>query len=250
MKKRILSVILALAMLLPVFAVGTFALTPEEEAKQYMTEVLEIFGGGSFTMKTRSTAPFVGNQVTPLTIAIDDSRMAFEMPMEWRQLFQTQGMSNFRSTIMGWMAQLFFGKRLRVITAPDQIVIVFPEKKMYMPLDGEPGEPLDFDLDGVLGEAFNGAKTPAEIEEKLDGITAEYAVGGQPYLRVTIDNSGSIMRYYFLDGELKRIEAETYGETVTWEIDLLTRTVDPAFFSTAGMRTMPLQPLSILGNLF
>jgi len=244
MKKRILSVILALAMLLPVFAVGTFALTPEEEAKQCMAEVFEIFSSGKITLKARIISPFGGNKMIPLTIAIDGDRMAFEMPMDWGQLFQADGNGYLRSMFLGWIAQLIFGKKMRFITKTDGMAIAFPDKKMYLSMTDD--DLLDFDWADALAEVLGAGQRP-----DLSGLTAsEPTIGGKKYLCATVEYDYSTVSYFFLNGEPKRIEANAEGESVMWEIDMLSGQVEPAFFSTAGMRTVPISFLLPIGNLF
>ena len=227
-----------------------------------MTEVLEIFSSGKLTLKTRSTSPFGGSELVPLIVAVDDGHMAFELDMEWRQLFQAEGSGYIRSMFMSWIAQLIFGKKMRFIAKTDGMAIAFPDKKMYLPMTAPDGELLEFDLAGALSEVFGGVKNTEDIEARLNEIkSSKVTLGGKEYLCAEVatrnaDDTTTVIRYYFLDGNLKRIEANAEGESVTWEIDMLSSQVDPAFFSTAGMRTMPLLsllpllPLLPIGNLF
>ena len=235
--------------------------TDAAESRALIRKVLEILDSGKFMMKTRSSSsPLAmgGNTATPLTVAVQDNAMAFEMEMDWIALFRSQG-QGVMASINGASAQSMFGKKLRVITKSDGIVIAFPDKKMYMPMGNgseEGGEALDFDMSAIFGESFGGGKDPAELEEKLNGVkSSKVTANGKEYLcaEVTtnnLDGTSTPIRYYFLGGELKRIETEADGESFMSEIDMFTGTVDPAFFSTAGMRVMPLDQLTEMGGNF
>ena len=233
--------------------------TDAAEARRLMKDVLEIFGSGKFMMKTRSAAPFMegGNIATPLTVAVDENVMAFEMEMDWASMFKGQGQSPASARIQGASAQTMFGKKMRFITRTDGMAIVFPDKKMYIPMgDGseEGGELMDFDLTAALGEAFGGASTPGEVEEKLKDIkSSKVTANGKEYLSAEVatknaDGSTTTIRYYFLGGELKRIEAYPDAESIMWEVDMLTTQVPANFFSTQGMRVMDIAQMAELGG--
>jgi len=223
------------------------------EVRALMRNVLDIFGSGKFTMKTRSSSPFVagGNTATPLTVAMDENAMAFEVEMDWASLFRSEGQSVVQARIQGATAQTLFGKKVRIVTKTDGIMIVLVDKKTYMPMgDGsaEGGELMEFDLTGAMGDAFGGAGSREEIEMRLNEIkSSKVTMGGKEYLCAELKAEGNTMRYYFQGGELKRIEADAEGESVMWEIDMLSGQVDPAFFGTAGMRAMPLDQMADLG---
>jgi len=233
--------------------------TDAAEARALMRKVLEIFGSGKFMIKTRSPSPFMegGNIATPLTVAVDENVMAFELEMDWATMFRDQGQSPAMSAINAGIAQSTFGKKMRFITKSDGMAIVFPDKKMYIPMgDGseEGGELFDFDLTAALGEAFGGAKSPEETEEKLRDIkSSKVTANGKEYLSAEVatknaDGSTTTIRYYFLGGELKRIEAEPGAESVMWEVDMLTTQVPANFFSTQGMRVMDIAQMAELGG--
>ena len=230
-------------------------------ARALMQKVLETFNTGRFMMKMRSSSPFMagGNTATPLTVAMSDGMMAFEMEMDWVSLFMSEGQSAIMARIQAGTTQGLFGKRMRIITKPEGVIIAFVDKKMYMPMgDGseEGGEPIEFDLSSALGEAFGGAKTPQETEEKLRDLkSSKVSSGGKEYLCAEMtmqdaEGNPATIRYFFLGDELKRVEAGSGAENMMWEIESFTGQVDPAFFSTDGMSTMPLDQLGELGGSF
>lgn len=234
--------------------------TDDDAARPLMKKALDTLASGTFTIKSRGTSPFgVGtNAALPVTIAMDGGAFAFELEMDWASQFRGDGQSDTMARINAGMAQSTFGKRVRIITSNEGVVFVFVDKKLYIPMNDlaeeEGGEPLDFDMTGAMGEIF-GARSQEEIDKALGQMTSsKVTANGKEYLCATVspkNEDGTVtttMRYYFLDGELKRIETGDGAEAVMWEIESISDKVDPAFFSTAGMKVMPFNQLTDLGT--
>ncbi|MDR2686386.1 MAG: hypothetical protein LBB75_01425 [Oscillospiraceae bacterium] len=230
--------------------------TDAAEARALMKKVLDTMRSGKFTLKARSSSPFIagGNAATPMTVAMDANAMAFEWEMDWIDMFKSEGQNPVTARIQGASAQTLFGKRMRIVTKTDGMMVVLVDKKMYMPMGAgeEGGEPLDFDLPSAMGEMFGGGGSQEEMEKMLNEATAtRVTTDGKEYLCATTVRAAdnTISRYYFLNGELKRLEAQNEGgETVMWEVLSLTSQVDPALFGTAGLSAMPLDQMAELGS--
>jgi len=231
------------------------------EARALLKKVFTILNSGKLTMKMRGSSPFFAgaNNATPLTVAVDEGVMAFEMEMDWASMFKSDGQSAAMARIQGASAQSMFGKRLRMITKTDGMAIVFPDRDKYLAIgDGseEGGEPIEFDLSAALGEMFGGTQNAQDIDERLKDIkSSRVTSGGKDYLCAEVtstneDGSVSNVRYFFDEkGDLRRIEAQAGGESMMWEIETLSGQVDPAFFSTAGMSVMGVDQLTEMGGL-
>jgi len=225
-----------------------------------MKKTLDTLASGTFTIKSRGTSPIGAgtNTALPLTIVMDNGTFAFELEMDWASQFKAEGQNDVMARINAGIAQSTFGRRLRIITSNEGVVFVFVDKKLYISMKDlaeEGGEPVDFDLTGAMGEIF-GARSQEEIDKALGQMTSSrVTANGKEYLCATVspkNEDGTVaatMRYYFLDGELKRIETGETAESVMWEIESISDKADPAFFSTAGMKVMPIDQMADMGSL-
>jgi len=232
MKKRILAVILAIAMLLPVFCIGSFAATPEEEAKQYLTETLGILSSGNFTIKARAASPFGGNNLLPITIVMDDNHFAFEATIDWAQHLRAEGYSNTGATLMGWGMQLLFGSKIRVITMPDQVLVILPNRRFYLSMLDVSDMQFEYSFDEIFAIAV------VDVSQWLEGLdltVTEPVIDGKKYLCATVKYEDITNNYYYLSGQLKRI----VSQDLTWEIDELKAAADESLLSTKGMVKLP-----------
>ena len=218
-----------------------------------MEKVYNTFASGTFYLKAKGSAPMGGPNMgtTPMTIAIDGQKTMMEFDMDWASLFvaMTEGTPDAgRAKIQGYTAQTLFGKKVRFVSMPEDGYMIFLDKKTYLPIGAfsEPGAEVDVDM----ASAFSGSFVP-EVKPTDIG-SSKVTMGGQEYLCATLNDGQA--RYYFLNGDLKRIEIENQGEIMILEIQELTGKVDPKLFSVDGMKAMPLDQMSSLadsmGSLF
>jgi len=227
MKKRILAIALALAMLLPVFAVGSLAATPEEQAQALLDQTSAIFESGKYTLKARG--PALGSS-KPMSIVfiMDGDRSMFEANMDWVAMLQAVGTNKITDTLLGWFMRLYFGNKARYIVEHDENLVVFPSRRLYVEVPEATG-PFDF------ADLFN-------VPERTATTVSEPVIGGKKYLCAALENEEFTTSYYYLNGTLKRIGMEApdpetgQTETFAFEIDLFSPTVDESYFSTSGMR--------------
>jgi len=234
--------------------------TDDDAARPLMRKALDTLASGAFTIKTRGTSPFGEgtNAALPVTIAMSNGAFAFELEIDWASQFRADGQSPAMAAINAGIAQSTFGKRLRIITSNEGVVFAFVDKKLYVSmkdLADEGGEPMNFDMTGAMGEIF-GTKSQEEIDKALGQMTSsKVTADGKEYLCATVsprNENGDVagtMRYYFLDGELKRIETGEGAEAVMWEIESISDKADPAFFSTADMKVMPIDQMANMSSL-
>jgi len=227
------------------------------EVRALLKKTLGILTSGTFMMKAKGSSPFSagGNNATQLTIAVDNNAIAMEFIMDWADVFASEGQSAAMARIKGAGAQAAFGKKIRILTQAEGVTLVFVDTKSYlsMPSSGEEGGELgEFDMAAALGEAFGGVGAQGDMEMMLDSIeSSKVTEGGKDYLCAKIVREGITVRYFFLDGELKRVETtDAAGATSVMEVQQLTGQVDPAIFSTQGMRTMAIDQLTELPGVF
>jgi len=227
MKKRILAIALALAMLLPVFAVGPFAATPEEQAQALLDQTSAIFESGKYTLKARG--PSLAGKTTSIVFVVDGDRSVFEATMDWVSMLQEMEPANASSMLMGWVMQLLFGSKVRFIAEPDQATIVFVNRRTYIDVPGTPGLALGF-------------TTLFDVPERTATTVSEPVIGGKKYLCAALEGDEDVTTsYYYLNGALKRIGMEALNtdtgqtETFAFEIDLLSPTADQSYFTTNWM---------------
>lgn len=226
MKKRILAIALALAMLLPVFAVGSFAATPEEQAQALLDQTSAIFESRKFTLKAHCPSLY-SNKTVSLVFVGDGDRTAFETTMEWVAMSRQLGGIN--AMLSGWFLQLLFGSRVRYIAEPDQSTMVFLNRRIYAEIPETPElDPYYF-------------ATLFDVPERTATTVSEPVIGGKKYLCATLDADEYTTSYYYLNGTLKRIGMEALNpetgqtETFVFEIDLLSPTADQSYFNTNWM---------------
>jgi len=229
MKKRILAIALALAMLLPVFAVGSYAATPEEQARALLEQTQAILGSGKFTLKARGSALPNSNKQVPIVFVVDGGRSMFEATMDWVAMFRAVNTNDFSSTLYGWAMQLIFGKKVRFITERDQSRLVFVNRRLYADIPKDPDDMMDPFL--FIDVLFTGMDIPGWTDMSV----SEPVIGGKKYLCAALEGDGFTTAYYYLNGALKRITWSGGAEESVFEIDLLSPTVDESYFSTKWM---------------
>ena len=232
-----------------------------EDVIPLVENVIRILSSETYLIKARGASPLGDGSAaigsTPITFAVDKGLTAFELDVDWINMYKvmSEGTAEYGlSTIKGAASQTMFGRKLRFISKADGASIVFVDKKTYMAMPSEGaaavGENSTADMAGSLSKVF----TP----QKGDIIPSKVTDGGKEYLCATITGpEGTIMRYYFLDGSLRRIEMEgqmdesmAADQVMVFEIEQLSNTVDPAMFNTAGFTAMPIDQLSALGDSF
>ena len=230
------------------------------EIRALLKKALDTLTSGSFMIKAKGSSPFSagGNNATPLTIAVDNNAIAMEFEMDWATLFASEGESTAMARIKGAGTQAIFGKRIRILTQAEGVTLVFVDTKSYLPMPsseeegGEMGDLAEFDMSAALGEAFGGAGSQEDMDRMLDTIEpSKVTEGGKEYLCAKITREGITVRYFFLGGELKRVETtDTEGAVSVMEVQQLTDKVDPALFSTQGLRVMAVDQMTELPGVF
>jgi len=240
MKKRILAIALALAVLLPVFAVGPFAATPEEEAEILLEQTRTILDGGKFTLKMRGSPlpnPPSNGKMLPVVFVSDGDRMAFEATLDWVGMLRATGTNKVRDTFSGWVMQLLFGKKVRLISEQSRHTIAFINRRFYMIVPESP-DIIALDISIIF-----------DIPDGAEITVSEPVIGGKKYLCAALENDDGItMSYYYLNGQLKRITASSadVSDDAVIEVDSFSAAVDQNIFSTKWMLKLTFK----LFNLF
>jgi len=233
-----------------------------EDVYPLMDKARAILDSKTYTVKARGSAPPTQGMplgTTPITFAVDKNQSAFEAEMNWTNMMRAMsepGSQEYNMAfINGATMTTFFGKKIRFITKPEGSMILFVEKNSYASIPNDEGgdsaaaNPLS--VEGMFGDAL---KPSTSGNVKASKVTD----GGKEYLCAEIagDTDGVTLLYYFNapDGSLRRIEIKAKNpengnmETMVLEIDLLSETVDPAMFSTAGFKAMSFDEMAQMGE--
>jgi len=232
--KKILAMLLAMAMLLSFGAMGAMAAETELEAqgRALLEETIAVFNSWEFTLRGQGTNP-LNAQMLPLAIAMDGDRVAFETSgFRWYDL----GLRRLPAFGM----RLLLGSRTRAIIEADRTLFVFPARCVYFRTSG-----IDF-FDGL---GFIDLEMPEDIA--VTQIIAGPVYERQIYIRVAIEQEGAVVAYYYYDwyhplrdwdGQLVRVTTTNAdGETMRLEIDYFSGTADSNMFSTRWMLGIPLR---------
>ncbi|MCL2530805.1 MAG: hypothetical protein FWE40_01445 [Oscillospiraceae bacterium] len=252
MTKKVLSALLAVAMLLSFAAIATAydtayeAYLPEqaqeiaalneaaelqEQGRALITATADTLGSGSFYLRGSSTLPadhnhlfdLVPSPAVPIAFAADDGQLVFEQNVNWGDVL---------GGFQGFLFRVIFGNRMRMVVNEDEARIIFPGRRFFFNLT-DLGEDLpvfnfeDFDLTG-LGEI----DIPTELPVERAGN----------YIRVTLDNDdGGYTHFFYRSSLLRRIVTEMPDGSVTvMEIDSLSGNPPESLFSTGWMLYIPL----------
>jgi len=231
-----------------------------EDVYPLMDRTRAILESKTYTIKARSaTPPSQGMPfgTMPITLAAANGQSVMEAEINWtnmmRAMTQPGSQEYNMAAISGAVATTSFGKKIRFITKPEGSVILFVEKGSYATLPKEEGadaaaaNPLS--IDGMFGDALKPSRSGQVIASKVSD-------GGKEYLCAEIagDTEGVRLLYYFLDGNLRRIEIKAQlpdsdkMETMVLEIDMLSDQVDPAMFKTDGFKAMSFDEMAQLGE--
>jgi len=230
--KKLLAILLAIAMLCAFAGIGASALTPEEAAAWALVEgTRNTYESGTFTTSTGS-----------LTFAMDGARMATERLAYFSRIHG--GVFNSRTAILRdrcrqAIAEILLGKRRRLVTTPEGNFISFPGRRVYAQVD--PAIQV-------------GTKEPDELRALWpDHIPDSFALRAVPgndrvEARLKWENAGPVpvgINYTITDGQVSWFEygifwasGEWYGERGFSTTGLSPR-ADASWFSTAGMLKLP-----------
>ena len=226
------------------------------EVYPLIKNVLEIFESRSYYFKGRASSPMGGfgsSGYSSLVMAMDKDKLMIETEIDWAAMMKIAAAESgdVSLIVQGGVLQATLGRRFRMIFSPEGMYWTFPDKERYLDLgemlgteDATGLADLFKDLD-ILGQ---GGKMPEDIP------ASKVTVDGKVYLCGTLarkDADGktvSTARYYFLDGQLKRIEvfAETSDENMVIEIDEFSGKPDASLFSVKGYRSMALMEMAKL----
>ena len=223
------------------------------EVYPLVKNVQEIFNSRSYYLKGRGSSPMGGagsSGYSSLVMAMDQDKLMVETEMDWAAMMKIAAAESgdvATATIQGGILQATLGRKFRMIFSPEGTYWAFPDKKIYI------------DLASMMGA--EGAERAASLVQGLDMLgqggeipqdipATRVKADGKEYLCGTLrDEAGTaVMRYFFLDGQLKRIEvfAEESDENMVIEIDELSGKPDAGLFSVKGYRAMPLMEMAKL----
>jgi len=225
------------------------------EVYPLMRNAFDIMGSDRFYMSGRISAD-TGFGSGPIVVARDGNRMMQEMTMDWSQLAQSPGNDFGVSRAQAAILTTTFGRRFRMIITPDGPVFAFPDRNTFIDatavaqMDENAGDfemPEDFELDffGALGGT-------RDIPQDVD--SSRVTVGNREYLCATLSEGSETVKYYFHNGDLRRMEAisrDPQGNSFEIIIEFNELHTNPPanLFTTQGMRRAPLTDLMNLGNL-
>ena len=226
-----------------------------EDVFPLMDKVRNILNSKTYTLKARGAAPPTAGMplgTTPVTFVSDKDKSAFEVQMDWTNMLKamTQGTPEYNmAALQGATMTTFFGKKVRFISKPDGDMIMLLDKKQYAPIPRGEGGEGGISMASMFGDVFSPPKSAGNVQ------ASKVTDGGKEYLCATIPGEeGLIMRYYFLDSNLRRIEMEAKNpdtgakEVMVFEIDELSDKADPAVFNTAGFKALSMDELAQLGE--
>ena len=272
--KKILSALLVVLML---GGLAAFEASAEEtnEAYPLVKGVMDIVESGTFYLKGRGSSPFAGNGFPSVIYAMDKDKMMMETEMDWVEMMMAEGGDAEMAKAQGEVLQTALGSKFRMIfmdmgepahfwdTWPSwaqwilrylllgwlwmpppepgiSVYWAFPEKKVYLDIGTLTGD-TTFDMGSIFEQLF-GVWGSAALPEDIPGV--KVTIDGKEYLRAALEDERSrdAMYYYFLDGELKRIEVldDISGEAMVMEIDAFHSQPDAGLFSISGYRALPL----------
>jgi len=229
------------------------------EVYHLVKAVQDTFNSGTFYLKARGTFPVEmgSGGYAPIIIAMDQDKLMFETEMDWVSLMKANAAPGEKAmaAMTGASMQTMFGNKFRMVISPEGAYWVFPASQRYFDLSAMAGPEGLGDMSG-LAEAFNIFRQedangqPLQVPDDIP--STKVTVDGKEYLCgafVARDEEGKVistMRYYFLNGQIKRIEVVVEGmeENMVLEIDEFSGRVDASLFSVTGYRTIPLTELA------
>jgi len=240
--KKLIAILLAVMLLLPLGVMGVSALTPEEEleaqGRALVEETLAIFESKEFTLTGRDRRFGID---LPVMYMQDGTRAGIEL-IGWIQpSIQELGLNRVTEKIVGWAFQLLLGRKVRFVVSLEQFVfpldqemLIFPERRVWM------------DVTLLEGMSYYPSMlyTEARDLDLADLVISEPVINGKKYLCAEFETWDGIAEYYYLDGQLERIVGD---DGFLYEVDSLSPTVDESYFSTKGMWKFPLDWLLKLG---
>jgi len=219
MTKKLIATLLAVMLLLPLGALGANALTPEEELEAQgwalAEETLAIFDTKKWTLKCDGEI-----------YLRDGNRIAVE-DRQWTNSF---------------LLRLLLGEVEREIITPAQNLVLFNERGIYF--DSTWILLLTGMAPGMAFETMSGYFGSAGLLKSMSVHVAEE----NAYLVVTLDDPGAdgspVIKYYYLDGQLKRISRTQVSLRSAFmpnslEVESLAPGADLSQFSTKGMSKLP-----------
>ncbi|MDR2525188.1 MAG: hypothetical protein LBC83_03180 [Oscillospiraceae bacterium] len=222
-----------------------------DEGKKLLQGTQNILKSKTFTLKGTGIAamPFAGaSSGTPtnatMIMAVDQNKIAMESSGSLGQMMTASAEEDYygQNKIRAAAVDAMFGKRFRMVIAGEKIYYVFPDRKIYVDFGAMAASAGEAALDtsaltGIVDEMFGGESMTATV------TTSKVKVDGKEYTCASVkDADGSVRSFYYLGGELKRMEQlDSSGRQISLlQVDSLTGTVDQSLFSVKGMTAMDL----------
>ena len=243
MAKRVSAFILALAMLLVVFALSAYAAAPEELAGQYAAQTRAVLQGGQFTVKLHNLnpeRPSTNDMVRASYVLVSDGgRAAAEV--NWGFLDEAKRESDWLMKLIFFAAHVLTGDVTRGISTPEACYVTLPGRGVGVRAPGSGKPALDTLQMGNIMWMF--APLDAQPQE-----AAWETAGGKRYLRATYElpvgkrGRTRLTSYYYLSGKLKRVVSQEYNDGSCWgkeddyAVDVLKPEAETDYFKTSWFR--------------
>ena len=231
------------------------------ELLKLVKKVQDTFNSGTFYLKGRGNNMMDsgGGSYAPMTLAVDQDKMMIETDFDWGNMmktaYQEQGEADVgQSKLQASIAQTLLGSKMRMLYVDNTVYMLYPEKKRAANLsafaEGEdgldgisPNEMINtFDQFGSKLADENDLKATRVKDGKNEYLCATYTVDEDELGRTT-------MKYYFLKGELKRLEVASEQGNSVFEIDTFSGRVDSSLFSTKGYAQLNMGDMAKLTGL-
>lgn len=239
--KKLLAIVLAALFLLGLLGAGASAQSQDparEETLALLADVQAIFAGGGYTFKGSSNySQEDANSFIPLIIAANkgEGLFAAEYSIDYRT-YAAIGLS----LPMTVLYRVLFGTKLRVVFEKDDVKLVFPSRRSYLNLgkNASAKNALE-DVQNML-DLFGQTDFPAAV------VTSKQTIEGKEYLVAATKTNGYEVSYYFLNGQLKKLESIGYGYENTFYVDQFSAVPDAKYFSIKWMFRLPINNLNIV----
>ncbi|MDR2647161.1 MAG: hypothetical protein LBB67_03445 [Oscillospiraceae bacterium] len=225
-----------------------------DEVYQYLLSMKEIFSGDQYTLVGGGNSPLTADGYSQYTIAKDKDKGVLETTINWSVSAKNllDGKDDYgQAAIQAALGEASFGNKIRMVFSDESALWVFPDRKLYFDIMDLAGKNAN-EANGFM-DMFDQVAVSAADKIPKDVKSTKVTVDGKEYLTATIlDDDGNAKKYFFLGGELKRIEyssADASQSTVTI-IESLKPTVNANMFSVSGYRKANIADLQkIFGGL-
>ncbi len=190
----------------------------------YLESLRKTLAGNKYTISLAMNLDLDGAILyIPATICKSGTKTAMKFEMGLSSLMGGLDSEELSSLASAFLALSGVSTlKARVISTDTKSYYVVDSLKQYWDMPAEDAADMT-DIGDISSAAFSDVKYTGTSNVKTNGVT---------YICEEFKSKdGEIRRFYFLDGDLKRIEITVDGDTKIIEINSITGTVDDSIFS-------------------